>query len=85
MTPGEVDISRRWLKAVRDETEALKAPEREPKRGSSAVLKLTKDKRIEWSEDKEDYKDVLDTYNYGLSRGRSVLNLPGSHTLTTKK
>ena len=85
MTPDQVDISRRWLKAVRDETEALKAPELKPKRGSSAVLKLTKDRRIEWSEDK-DYEGVMQTYQYsGKGRGTHVFNFPGSDTLTSQR
>ncbi|KAF8324951.1 hypothetical protein F5887DRAFT_1021320, partial [Amanita rubescens] len=87
MTPDQVDVSRRWLKAVRDETEALKAPpEPKLKRGSSAVLKLTKDRRIEWSEDEENYEGVMKTYEYsGAKRGAYVLNFPGSYSVTSQR
>ncbi len=84
MTPAQVDISRRWLKAVRDETAALGAPDAKPKRDASAVLRLTKDKIIEWSEDKNNYEGVLGTYEYSSGHGTCKLNLPGSHFVTSK-
>ena len=74
------------MKAVRDETAALEAPDAKPKRGAKAVLKLTRDKKIEWSEDKENYTDVLATYEYESSgRGSFVLNYPGSLFATAKR
>ncbi|KAF8335098.1 hypothetical protein F5887DRAFT_989925 [Amanita rubescens] len=57
MTSEQIEVARSWLKAVQGETAALSAQEPEPKRGSSDVLKLTRNKRIEWSVDKE-YDDT---------------------------
>ena len=62
MTSEQIEVARSWLKAVRDETAALNAQEPKPERDSSAVLKLTRNKRIKWSVDKE-YDSALKVYD----------------------
>ena len=49
MTPGQLDVARRWLRAFYDEVDAVQAGSI---RDSHAVLKLTKDRVIQWTEDK---------------------------------
>lgn len=62
MTSDQVDIARNWLKSVQAETAALRAQNPEyVGRDPGAVLKLAKDKSIEWSVDKN-YDKLLSKY-----------------------
>jgi hypothetical protein len=59
MTPDQADVARRWLNLIQEEATALKA---EYRQDPSAVLRLTKDKRIEWSVDRT-YDELLSSYS----------------------
>ena len=63
MTSDQVDIARNWLKSVQAETAALRGQNPESVgRDPGAVLKLAKDKSIEWSVDKN-YDKLLSKYS----------------------
>ncbi len=78
MTSEQIEVARSWLKAVQDETAALSTQEPKPKRDSSDVLKLTRNKRIKWSVDKK-YDGTLSIYNSGK---KNVTYPACGHTIT---
>jgi len=63
MTSDQVYVARNWLESVQAEATALKAQNPESiRRDPGAVLKLAKDKSIEWSVDKS-YDELLSKYS----------------------
>lgn len=59
MTSDQADVARRWLNAVHEQVATVGTEDRQD---PSAVLRLTKDKRIEWSIDRS-YDELLSTYS----------------------
>ena len=63
MTSDQVYVARNWLKSVQAEAAALRMQNPESiRRDPGAVLKLAKDKNIEWSVDKN-YDQLLSKYS----------------------
>ncbi|KAK2467373.1 hypothetical protein APHAL10511_000608 [Amanita phalloides] len=61
MTADELNIARNWLKTFYDEVDGLKADDSHSMREPSVVLKLTKDRAVEWCVDKG-YDDLLSKF-----------------------
>ena len=62
MTSDQVDVARRWLKTVQDEIAALKAQKLESRRDVRTMLKLSPDRKIEWSPDYGTYNTMVSLY-----------------------
>ncbi|KAF8634657.1 hypothetical protein AX15_000796 [Amanita polypyramis BW_CC] len=58
MTPDQLDVTRRWLKAFYDEVDAVQAQKPGSIRDPRTVLRLTRGREIQWAEDKT-YDDLL--------------------------
>ena len=62
MTSDQADVARKWLNSVQEEADAGKVRKTGDRQDPRAVLRLTKDKRIEWSVDRT-YDELLSTYS----------------------
>jgi hypothetical protein len=78
MTSDQVDVARSWLKTVQDEIAALKAQKPASRRDCKTILKLTKDRKIEWSPDYGSFNTMVILY----PRDVPPLPAPVAHNVT---